>query len=56
MKTLLDKLNVADINPGACTGVDGWIDDAGGERITTQPVPDPTRRPRPTLKKSRPVG
>ena len=25
MKALLDKLSVQEMNPGACTGVDGWI-------------------------------
>ncbi len=27
MKALLDKLNIKDVNPGASTGVDGWISD-----------------------------
>jgi len=46
MKALLDKLNLTDVNPGTCTGIDGWIDDpdadllesfnpANGERIAS---------------------
>ncbi len=30
MNALLERLGVADVNPGACTGADGWIEDAGG--------------------------
>ncbi|MFN8374333.1 MAG: aldehyde dehydrogenase family protein [Anaerolineae bacterium] len=29
MKSLLNKLHLLDVNPGACTGTDGWIDPAG---------------------------
>lgn len=33
MKTLLQKLNLTDINPGACTGPDSWLADAGGQEL-----------------------
>ncbi len=33
MKTLLQKLGLNDINPGACTGPDGWLTDAGGQEL-----------------------
>ena len=35
MKALLQKLQIEDVNPGACTGVDGWIRDPGGTRLTS---------------------
>ena len=31
MKALLDRLGIAEVNSGACTGPGGWIEDAGGE-------------------------
>jgi aldehyde dehydrogenase (NAD+) len=34
MKSLLQKLNLQEINPGACTGPDGWIE-AGGKPIVS---------------------
>ncbi|MCB8944943.1 MAG: aldehyde dehydrogenase family protein [Ardenticatenaceae bacterium] len=34
MKNLLNKLNLNDINPGTCTGPDGWID-SGGDLLTS---------------------
>ncbi len=34
MKNLLNKLNLKDINPGTCTGPDGWLD-SGGDRLTS---------------------
>ncbi len=32
-KALLDRLGIADINPGACTGPEGWIRDPNGTEI-----------------------
>ncbi len=32
---ILDKLNVQAINPGACYGVDGWIEDAQGSELAS---------------------
>ena len=31
MNALLERLGVAELSPGACTGADGWIEDAGGD-------------------------
>ncbi len=33
MKALLEKLEIREINPGACTGPDGWIADAQGQEL-----------------------
>ena len=33
--TLLAKLNIADVNPGACWGADGWISDPNGPRLVS---------------------
>ncbi len=33
MNALLDKLQIKEINPGACTGPDGWIDDSNGKEL-----------------------
>ena len=33
MKSLLDKLQIDEINSGACTGADGWISDPAGTRL-----------------------
>src|SRR5207247_2014673 len=30
--SLLEKLHINDVNPGACVGPDGWITDPAGER------------------------
>ena len=39
MKSLLEKLQIKDVNPGACTGPDGWIEDpAGAELISYNPA------------------
>jgi aldehyde dehydrogenase (NAD+) len=39
MKALLDKLHLKDINPGACTGPDGWIEDPkGGKLVSYNPT------------------
>jgi aldehyde dehydrogenase (NAD+) len=44
MKSLLEKLSLADVNPGACTGADGWIADPAGSKLvsynpaTVQPI------------------
>jgi len=44
MKTLLEKLQIKTINAGACTGPDGWIEDAHGTPLvsynptTNQPI------------------
>jgi aldehyde dehydrogenase (NAD+) len=35
MKSLLAKLGLEDVNRGACSGIDGWIADAGGERLVS---------------------
>jgi aldehyde dehydrogenase (NAD+) len=34
MKSLLDKLQLADVNPGTSTGPDGWLD-TGGDLLTS---------------------
>jgi aldehyde dehydrogenase (NAD+) len=33
MKSLLDKLSIDEVNPGACTGLDGWIEDPKGKDL-----------------------
>ena len=39
MKSLLQKLNLAEVNSGAFTGPGGWIDDpGGGELISVNPT------------------
>jgi L-aminoadipate-semialdehyde dehydrogenase len=35
MKSLLDKLSLSDVNPGACTGPEGWIGDAQGSKLVS---------------------
>lgn len=35
MKALLDKLGIQDVNPGACTGPDGWITDPKGKELVS---------------------
>ncbi len=35
MKSLLEKLNIKDVNPGACTGSDGWITDPNGKELVS---------------------
>jgi aldehyde dehydrogenase (NAD+) len=35
MKSLLDKLNLSDVNPGACSGPDHWISDPQGETLVS---------------------
>ena len=35
MKTLLAKLGVQEVNPGACTGPDGWISDPKGKSLVS---------------------
>jgi aldehyde dehydrogenase (NAD+) len=35
MKALLEKLNIQDVNSGACTGADAWIEDAHGKPLTS---------------------
>ena len=34
-KAVLEKLQIKDINPGACWGPDGWIMEKGGKPITS---------------------
>jgi aldehyde dehydrogenase (NAD+) len=34
-KTVLEKLQIKDVNPGACWGPDGWIMEKGGKPITS---------------------
>jgi aldehyde dehydrogenase (NAD+) len=33
MKTLLEKLHLKEVNPGACTGPQGWIEDPNGKKL-----------------------
>ncbi len=33
MKSLLDKLGIKEVNPGACIGPDGWLDDPQGKKV-----------------------
>ena len=33
MKSLLDKLSIQDLNPGACSGLDGWLTDPRGKEL-----------------------
>lgn len=35
MKSLLEKLNIKDVNAGGCTGIDNWIEDAKGTAIVS---------------------
>ncbi|HSB81425.1 MAG TPA: aldehyde dehydrogenase family protein [Candidatus Methylomirabilis sp.] len=35
MKALLGKLHLKEVNPGACTGPDGWIEDADGKELVS---------------------
>ena len=35
MNSLLSKLQLSEINPGACAGVDGWISDPAGEKLVS---------------------
>jgi aldehyde dehydrogenase (NAD+) len=35
MKALLDKLNLQEVNAGACTGADGWISDPAGKKLVS---------------------
>jgi aldehyde dehydrogenase (NAD+) len=35
MKALLEALHLKDVNPGACTGPDGWIDDPAGQELVS---------------------
>ncbi len=35
MKALLDKLMIDQVNPGACSGIDGWIHDESGPLLTS---------------------
>src|SRR5437762_1614707 len=35
MNALLQKLHLADLNPGACTGPDGWISDPNGKKLVS---------------------
>jgi len=35
MRALLDKLHIGDVNPGACTGPDGWIEDPKGTELVS---------------------
>ncbi|MBZ0275978.1 MAG: aldehyde dehydrogenase family protein [Anaerolineae bacterium] len=34
MKALLEKLGIQDVNPGTCTGLDGWIE-SGGDTLVS---------------------
>ena len=36
MKALLERLQIKDVNPGACTGHEGWITDADGETLVSR--------------------
>ena len=35
MKALLEKLSLKDVNSGACTGPDGWIEDPSGKALVS---------------------
>ena len=35
MKALLEKLKIQEINPGACSGPDGWITDRQGTALVS---------------------
>ena len=35
MKALLEKLQIEEVNAGACTGPDGWLSDPAGEEIVS---------------------
>ncbi len=35
MRALLEKLHLKDVNPGACTGPDGWIEDPNGKELVS---------------------
>ncbi len=35
MKALLEKLHLKDVNPGACTGPDGWLEDGDGKELVS---------------------
>ncbi len=35
MKSLLEKLNIDAVNPGACTGPDGWLTDPNGTELVS---------------------
>ena len=35
MTALLEKLQIKDINPGACTGPDGWVEDLNGKKLVS---------------------
>ncbi len=35
MQSVLEKLGIQEINPGACTGPDGWLDDPKGKKIVS---------------------
>ena len=35
MNSLLSKLQLSEINPGACAGIDGWISDPAGEKLVS---------------------
>ncbi len=35
MKALLERLGLQAVNPGACTGPDGWIEDPSGKELTS---------------------
>jgi aldehyde dehydrogenase (NAD+) len=38
MKSLLQKLNLQEINPGTCTGPDGWLDTGGKPIVSHNPT------------------
>ncbi len=38
MKSLLDKLNLQSVNPGVCTGPDGWLDSSGPVITSVNPA------------------
>jgi len=35
MKAILDELHIQEVNPGACTGADGWIEDPNGTELVS---------------------
>ncbi|HSR68578.1 MAG TPA: aldehyde dehydrogenase family protein [Acidobacteriota bacterium] len=37
-QAILNKLRLKDVNPGACTGADGWIEEGGKEIVSYNPA------------------
>ena len=35
MQSLLEKLHLSELNPGASSGLDGWISDPNGKKLVS---------------------